>query len=98
MSHLYLLIFDKVRSRHNATFSLPSFPQILDCAGNLFDAVSIGVKAALWATHMPRIYVTGEDGGELEFGVSDNPLDTERINVSNAPILITHLRVRLCII
>ncbi|KAK3873203.1 hypothetical protein Pcinc_021772 [Petrolisthes cinctipes] len=67
--------------------------EILDCAGNLFDAVSIGVKAALWATHLPRIFVTGEDGGELEFEVSDNPHDTERINVSNAPILITHLRI-----
>lgn len=43
---------------------------------------------------MPKLYVTGEDGGELEFSVSDNPHDIDRIDVSNAPILITHLRVR----
>ncbi|XP_071551479.1 exosome complex exonuclease RRP42-like [Panulirus ornatus] len=67
--------------------------EILECGGNLFDAVSLGVKAALWATKMPRIYITGEDGGELEFSVSDNPCDVDRIDVSNAPILITHLRI-----
>ena len=38
--------------------------------------------------------MTGEDGGELEFSVSDNPNDVDRIDVSNAPILVTHLRVR----
>lgn len=67
--------------------------EILECGGNLFDAVSLGVKAALWATKMPRIYITGEDGGELEFSVSDNPCDVDRLDVSNAPILITHLRI-----
>ncbi|KAG7176928.1 Exosome complex exonuclease RRP42-like, partial [Homarus americanus] len=67
--------------------------EILECGGNLFDAVSLGVKAALWATKMPRIYITGEDGGELEFSVSDNPCDVDRVDVSNAPILITHLRI-----
>ena len=67
--------------------------QILECGGNLFDTVSIGVKAALWATKLPRIFVMGEDGGELEFALSDNPLDVDRVDVSNAPVLITHLRV-----
>lgn len=55
--------------------------------------MSLGVKAALWATKMPKIYITGEDGGVLEYSVSDNPRDVDRIDVSNAPILITHLRV-----
>ncbi|KAK8390341.1 hypothetical protein O3P69_010192 [Scylla paramamosain] len=67
--------------------------EILECGGNLFDTVSLGVKAALWATRMPRIYITGEDGGELEFMVSDNPQEVDRVDVSNAPILITHLRI-----
>ncbi|XP_045621160.1 exosome complex exonuclease RRP42 [Procambarus clarkii] len=67
--------------------------EVLECGGNLFDAVSLGVKAALWATKMPRIYITGEDGGELEFSMSDNPHDVDRLDVSNAPILITHLRI-----
>ncbi|XP_076069638.1 exosome complex exonuclease RRP42-like isoform X2 [Oratosquilla oratoria] len=66
--------------------------EILECGGNLFDAASLGVKAALYSTRMPQIYVTGEDGGHLEFVVSDNPHDVDRINISNAPILITHLR------
>lgn len=67
--------------------------EILECGGNLFDTASLGVKAALWATKMPKIYVTGEDGGELEFSVSDNPCDVDRVDVSNAPVLITHLRI-----
>lgn len=53
------------------------------------------MKAALWATRMPKIYITGEDGGELEFMVSDNPREVDQVDVSNAPILITHLRVRV---
>ncbi|KAK7074882.1 Exosome complex component RRP42 [Halocaridina rubra] len=67
--------------------------EILECGGNLFDTSSLGVKAALFATKMPKIYITGEDGGELEFSVSDNPTDVDRLDVSNAPILITHLRI-----
>ena len=67
--------------------------QILECGGNLFDVISIGVKAALYATRTPRITVSGEDGGELEFTLSDNPLDVDRLDVSNSPLIITHLRV-----
>ncbi|CAL4167116.1 unnamed protein product [Meganyctiphanes norvegica] len=67
--------------------------EILECEGNLFDAVSLGVKAALSSTRMPKIYITGEDGGEIEYSVSDNPADVDHLDVSNAPILITHLRV-----
>lgn len=67
--------------------------EILECGGNLFDAVSLGVKAALYATRTPRITVTGEDGGELEFTLSDNPNDVDRLDVANAPVLLTHLRV-----
>ncbi|XP_068226656.1 exosome complex exonuclease RRP42 [Palaemon carinicauda] len=67
--------------------------EILECGGNLFDTVSVGVKAALWATKLPRIHVVGEDGGELEFALSDNPRDVDTVDVSNAPVLITHLRI-----
>lgn len=64
----------------------------MECGGNLFDVISIGVKSALFSTRTPKIYVTGEDGGEMEFTVSDNPNDVDEIDVINAPILITHLR------
>uniref|UniRef100_A0A6A7FX75 Ribosomal RNA-processing protein 42 n=3 Tax=Hirondellea gigas TaxID=1518452 RepID=A0A6A7FX75_9CRUS len=67
--------------------------EILECGGNLFDVVSLGVKAALYATRTPRITITGEDGGELEFTLSDNPTDVDRLDVVNAPVLITHLRI-----
>ncbi|KAG0729376.1 Exosome complex exonuclease RRP42 [Chionoecetes opilio] len=67
--------------------------EILECGGSLFDTVSLGVKAALYATRMPKIYITGEDGGEMEFMVSENPQEVDRVDVSNAPILITHLRI-----
>ncbi|MCL4117883.1 UNVERIFIED_CONTAM: hypothetical protein GTU68_014934 [Idotea baltica] len=67
--------------------------EILECGGNLFDVVSMGVKAALYSTRTPKIYITGEDGGEMEFSVSDNPNDVDRIDVHDAPILITHLRI-----
>ncbi|KAA0203361.1 hypothetical protein HAZT_HAZT006677 [Hyalella azteca] len=67
--------------------------EVLECGGNLFDVVSLGVKSALYATRTPRITITGEDGGELEFTLSDNPYDVDRLDVTNAPILITHLRI-----
>ncbi|KAF2360615.1 Exoribonuclease phosphorolytic domain 1 [Trinorchestia longiramus] len=67
--------------------------EVLECGGNLFDVVSVGVKAALYATRTPSITITGEDGGELEFNLSDNPYDVDRLDVVNAPVLITHLRV-----
>ena len=43
--------------------------QILECGGNLFDAVSMAVKAALFATIIPRVSVTNVDGGEPELEV-----------------------------
>lgn len=68
--------------------------KILECGGNLFDVCSIGVKSALYTTRTPHIYLTGEDGGEIEFSVSDNSKEIDRFDVTYAPILITHLRVR----
>jgi exosome complex RNA-binding protein Rrp42 (RNase PH superfamily) len=44
--------------------------QILECSGNLFDAVSMAVKAALFATVIPRVTVTAVDGGEPELEVN----------------------------
>jgi exosome complex RNA-binding protein Rrp42 (RNase PH superfamily) len=41
----------------------------LECGGNLFDAVSMAVKAALFSTVIPRVSVTNVDGGEPELEV-----------------------------
>ena len=43
--------------------------QILECGGNLFDAVSMAVKAALFCTLIPKVSVTSVDGGEPELEV-----------------------------
>ena len=37
--------------------------------GNLYDAVSIAVKAALLSTRVPRVSVTAVDGGQPEIEV-----------------------------
>jgi exosome complex component RRP42 len=41
-----------------------------ECGGNLFDAVSMTVKAALYSTVIPKVSVTLVDGGEPELSVS----------------------------
>ena len=43
----------------------------MECCGNLFDAVSMAVKAALFSTVIPRVTVTAVDGGEPELEVSE---------------------------
>ena len=43
--------------------------QILECGGNLFDAVSLAVKAALFTAVIPNVSVTNVDGGEPELEV-----------------------------
>ena len=56
----------------------------MECGGNLFDAVSMAVKAALFATVIPRVTVTAVDGGEPELEVNVNnelcpPQNTDNI-------------------
>ena len=54
---------------------------ILECGGNLFDAVSMAVKAALYTTLIPKVSVTAVDGGEPELELSDDPTDGKRLQV-----------------
>jgi len=61
---------------------------ILECGGNLFDALSIGIKSALSDTRIPNLTVIGE-GEEQDFEVSDDPYDSTPIDISNVPLLIT---------
>ena len=63
---------------------------ILECGGNLSDAVSMAVKAALYTTLVPKVTVTAVDGGEPELELSDDPTDGQRLDVMDtAPVLIT---------
>ena len=68
---------------------------ILECGGNLFDAVSMAVKAALFATLIPRISVTAVDGGEPELELSDDPYDGNKLDelLERAPVLVTLSRI-----
>lgn len=61
---------------------------ILECGGNLFDAISIAIKAALHDTRIPDLTVIG-DGEERDIEVSDDPYDVLPIDISNVPVLVT---------
>ena len=61
---------------------------ILECGGNLFDAISIAIKAALHDTRLPDLTVIG-DGAEKDIEVSDDPYDILPIDTSNVPVLVT---------
>jgi len=66
---------------------------VLEVGGNLFDAVSLAVKAALFSTKIPVVSVTAVDGGEPEIELSDDPYSCTRLDVSNAPVLVTLTRI-----
>jgi len=66
---------------------------VLEVGGNLYDAVSLAVKAALASTRVPLVAVTAVDGGEPEIELSDDPGAHTRLDVSGAPVLVTLARV-----
>ncbi|XP_052888098.1 exosome complex exonuclease RRP42 [Anopheles moucheti] len=66
---------------------------ILECGGNLFDAVSLAVKAALFNTRIPRVSTAMHDGGAMDLILSDDPYDCERLDVAAAPILVTVCKI-----
>ena len=68
---------------------------VLEVGGNLFDAVSIAVKAALVSTRVPKVSVTAVDGGEPEIEICDSvgPEGYTRLNLTNAPLLVTLARI-----
>jgi exosome complex RNA-binding protein Rrp42 (RNase PH superfamily) len=67
--------------------------QILECGGNLFDAVSLAVKAALHNTRVPKVKAASMDGGTVDFQLSDDPFDCCHLDVSAAPCLVTLCKV-----
>ncbi|XP_055533964.1 exosome complex component RRP42 [Wyeomyia smithii] len=66
---------------------------ILECGGNLFDAVSLAVKAALYNTKLPRVSSAELDGGSMDIILSDDPYDCERLDVASAPLLVTVCKI-----
>ena len=74
---------------------------ILECGGNLYDAVSMAVKAALFSTLIPKISITAVDGGEPELELSDDPYDGNRLVelLDRAPVLVTLSRIgNFCVV
>uniref|UniRef100_A0A182NDE8 Ribosomal RNA-processing protein 42 n=1 Tax=Anopheles dirus TaxID=7168 RepID=A0A182NDE8_9DIPT len=66
---------------------------ILECGGNLFDAVSLAVKGALFNTRIPRVSTAMLDGGSMDLILTDDPYDCERLDVATAPILVTVCKI-----
>ncbi|NP_001279225.1 exosome complex component RRP42 [Callorhinchus milii] len=62
---------------------------LLECGGNLFDAISIAVKAALHNTRIPKVRVLEDEEGSKEIELSDDPYDCIRLNVESVPCIIT---------
>lgn len=66
---------------------------ILECGGNLYDAVSLAVKAAIWNTQIPHIKKIDIDGNNIELSVSDELYDCHRLDVTNAPVMVTVCKI-----
>jgi len=61
---------------------------ILEVGGNLVDASSIAVKAALRDTRLPLLNIEKGDEDEYDIQVSDDPLDGEELDV-HPPLTVT---------
>ena len=68
---------------------------MLEVGGNIIDAVSIAVKAALASTRIPKLSVTHVDGGEPEIEIVDSvgSAGYDVVDVSSAPIIVTLARI-----
>ncbi|XP_038070250.1 exosome complex component RRP42-like [Patiria miniata] len=62
---------------------------VLECGGNLFDAIGIAVKAALYNTRIPKVKVQVDSEGQEEIEVSDDPHDVVLLDTCNMPVLVT---------
>lgn len=66
---------------------------LLQCDGNLYDAISVAVKAALFNTKIPRVHISADEEGTKEIELSDDPYDCMRLNVENVPCVVTLCKV-----
>ena len=66
---------------------------ILQCSGNLYDAISLAVKCALFNLRIPRVTSAVLDGGNVDLMITDDPHDCDRLNVESIPILVTICKI-----
>ncbi|XP_022914313.1 exosome complex component RRP42 [Onthophagus taurus] len=66
---------------------------LLECGGNLYDAISIAVKAALWNTSIPHIKSTAIDGNNVELDISEDLFDCDKLDISGAPLMVTLCKI-----
>lgn len=66
---------------------------LLQCDGNLLDAISVAIKAALFNTKIPRVRISEDEEGGKEIELSDDPYDCMRINVENVPCAVTLCKI-----
>ncbi|KAI2653096.1 Exosome complex component RRP42 [Labeo rohita] len=66
---------------------------LLQCDGNLFDAISIAIKAALFNTRIPKVHISEDEEGVKEIELSDDPYDCMRLNVENVPCIVTLCKI-----
>ncbi|TRY87370.1 hypothetical protein DNTS_003943 [Danionella cerebrum] len=62
---------------------------LLQCDGNLFDAITIAIKAALFNTRIPNVKISEDEDGGKEIELPDDPYDCLRLNVENVPCVVT---------
>ncbi|VEN51068.1 unnamed protein product [Callosobruchus maculatus] len=66
---------------------------ILECGGNLFDAISIAVKVALWNTQVPKVRCIDMDGNTVDINVCQDMFECQRLDVENAPVMVTVCKI-----
>ncbi|CAH0546206.1 unnamed protein product [Brassicogethes aeneus] len=66
---------------------------LLECGGNLFDAVSLAVKAALWNAQLPLVKSVHVDGNNIEMDVSEELYDCQKLDIKNAPVMVTVCKI-----
>ncbi|XP_060799152.1 exosome complex component RRP42 [Neoarius graeffei] len=66
---------------------------LLQCDGNLFDAMSIAIKAALFNTRIPKVHISEDEEGGKEIELSDDPYDCMRLDVENVPCIVTLCKI-----
>ncbi|KAG2464879.1 EXOS7 protein, partial [Polypterus senegalus] len=66
---------------------------LLQCDGNLFDAISLAIKAALFSTKIPKVQMMEDEEGTTEIELSDDPFDCVRLNTENVPCIVTLCKI-----
>ncbi|RZB77498.1 exosome complex component RRP42 [Asbolus verrucosus] len=66
---------------------------LLECGGNLYDAVSIAVKAALWDIRIPLVKSVTVDGNNIDMDVSEELHNCQKLDVTGAPVMVTVCKI-----